>query len=100
MCILSVLLNDLPYAIAPCASIYTHYPEAAETGTASTAIAVPKLKQVRLSCTKMRVDIAAKLYTVSERYVLTINDYYYNYLAPGVHRRSVELSWPHTPRAR
>ena len=46
------------------------------TGTASTAIAVPKLKQVGLSRTKMRVEIAAKLYTFSERYVMTINDYY------------------------
>ena len=56
-------------------------------GTASRVIAVPKIKQVGLSCTKMRVEIAAKLYTISGQYVMTINDYYYNYVASGVYRQ-------------
>ena len=42
------------------------------TGTASTAIAVPKLKQVGLSCTKTGVEIAAKLILLQSN--VTINN--------------------------
>ena len=67
------------------------------TGTASTAIAVPKFKQVGLSRTKTGVEIAEKLVLLQSD--VTINDS--DYVAPlieALHSRSIYISWERPTR--